>query len=528
MRWRRRGWELRSGWNLVGTTVQGQALRFATRGEQAPKVDLTDYLIELERGGTQLALGHVSYGDQPLLLAGLSHRGLLYRQKLSERLDLGFTAQSGRRISGYSDMLGITGSDNYIGGASAGFEFLRSRPGGLRLNVMYLNAETVSELDFNTGQVPDAEKNSGFGAQLSGSTAGNRLRGSIEFASSRYNNPEDPLLSQGLNLVPVEATTNDARSLDLAVDLLQNRQVGSNTYATVTLGFQHLRSDPIYRTVAALVNGDQESNTGTLSATIGVLSLQAQHSDSEDNVDDVPTILKTKTRNSAVSYGLPLRSLFTKADGGTLAWLPENFSQSYSRIHQDGVNRPPTFDPTTHIPDQLTQSISTALNWSFWRATLGYQFSLGDQDNRQPARSRADFQDITHVVSLGLQLTETLRLGLGLTATDADDREQAVQRNTDSYTFDVEWQIGRGFGIRGNYTLIEANDTKDLADSRSWTTLTELNYRFEVPSPWSRKLPGQVYLRYASQGNELTDHVFGLSSYPRTWAFNGGFNLSLF
>jgi hypothetical protein len=528
-KWRRSGWELRSAWNLVGTTVQQQSLRYGTRGEDAPNVDLTDYLVELERDGGQLAIGHVSWGNQPLLLTGLSNRGLTYRQKVGSRMDFGFTAQSGQRLTGYSDMLGITGSDNYIGGASAGVEFLKDRPGGLRLNLMYLDAETLSNLDFNTGQVPDAQENNGYDVQLTGSTAGNRVRGSAEFASSRYTNPDDPVLSQGLDLVPVREETNDARSLDLAVDILQNRPLGASTSATVTLGFQHLRSDPLYRTVGAFVTGDREANTGTLNAMIGVFSFQAQHSDAEDNVDDLPTILKTKTRNTLVSYGLPLRALFAAGDGTSPAWLPESLSQSYSRMHQDGMNRPVSFDPSTHIPDQVTQNITTGLSWSFWRVNLGYQFSLGDQDNRQPGRARADFQDITHGVSLGLQLTQGLRLGLGLNATDADDRELALQRNTDNYTFDLDWQVGRGFGFRGNYTLTEADDTQGLTDNRSWTTLTELNYRFELPALWAtRRLPGQVYLRYASQGNDLTDNVFGLSSYPRTWAFNGGFNISLF
>jgi hypothetical protein len=527
-RWRRGDWELRSAWNLVGTTLQEQALRYGTRGDEAPNVDLADYLVELQRTGAQLSIGHVSYGAQPLLLSGLSHRGLLYQQKIGSRMDFGFTVQSGRMVSGYSDMLGFTGSDNYIGGASIGFELLGDRPGGLRLNVMYLDAETVSDLDFNTGQVPDAQENNGYGLQLAGSTPGNRFRGSVGFASSRYTNPEDAVLSQGLDLVPVREETNDGRNVDLAVDLLQNRQLGANTYATVTLALQHLRTDPLYRTVGAFVTGDQETNAGTLNALIGVFSFQAQYSDSEDNVDDIPTILKTETRTTTLSFGLPLRSLFAADDGGSPAWLPDNLTQSYARMHQEGVNRPPSFDPNTHIPDQVAQNITTGLNWSIARASLGYQFTLGDQDNRQPGRTRADFQDITHGVSVDLQVTPALRLGLGLNSTDADDRERALQRDTDGYTFDVDWQIGRGFGLRGNYTLTEADDSQQLTDNRSWTTLTELNYRFALPTMWTRKLPGQVYLRYASQGNDITDNVFGLSSYPRTWAFNGGFTISLF
>jgi hypothetical protein len=528
-RWRRTGWEIRSAWNLVGTNVQEQALRYGTRGDAAPNIDLTDYLVELERGGGQLALGHVSWGNQPLLLSGLSHRGLAYRQKLGTRMDMSFTAQSAQILTGYSDMLGITGSDDYIGGISTGFEFLGDRPGGLRLDIMLLNASALSQLDFNTGEVPDAQENTGYDLQLSGSTPGNRLRAATEFAVSRYNNPDDPQLSQGLDLVPVREETSDARRLDVAVDLLQSRAVGGSASATVTLGFQHLRTDPLYRTVGATVTADQDTDAASLDVMVGVFSLQARYSDSEDNVDDLATILKTRSRSTNVSYGLPLKSLLAAPDGSAAPWLPDSFSQGYSHMHQEGINRPPSFDPSTHIPDQVTQNIATSLDWSLGRVNVGYQFNYSDQDNRQAQRSRADFKDISHGVSLGLQLSAALRIGLGLNTTTADDREQTVERNTDFYNVDIDWQIARGFGFRGSYTLTEADDTSDLVESRSWTSLSEINYRFNLATRWAdRKVPGQVFLRFASQGNDLTDNVFGLSTYPRNWSFNGGFNVSLF
>lgn len=524
-RTRRGAFDMRSSWSLVGSSVREEALRFGTR-EDAPQVDLSDYLVEVDVGQAQLGVGHVSYGSQPLLMAGLSNRGLVYRQELG-KLDFSVSAQSGQAITGYSDLLGVTGSDNYIGGATAGFEFLRNRPGDLRLEVMYIKSEVVSNLSFNTGEVPDAVENSGYGVRLSGSSPGGRIRGSVEYARSDYTNPDDPVLSQGSELVPVEESTESARGLDLAIDVLQNRPITANTNATVTLGFRHSRADPLYRTVSSPVFGDQESNTGSLAASVGLVSFQGEYSRLEDNLDDIPTILKTRSENLSLGYGLPLQGIFASGDGPAPAWLPDNFTQSYLRSHQQGINRPPSFDPLTHIPDQVTENHAVSLGWTFSRVNLNYVFSLGEQDNRQPGRAFADFEDTSHGVNVGLQLTDDLNVNLGAGVTDATDDEQDLTRTTDSYTLDVDWRFLRRFGFRGSYSLTDADDDRGLADDHGWTSLTELNARFDLPLGQGRKLPGQFYLRHAAQGNQLTDSVFDLATYARSWTLTGGFTISL-
>jgi len=523
---RRGAFEMRSAWNLVGSSVTEEALRFGVK-DDAPQIDLSDYLVEFDVGRAQLGVGHVSYGSQPLLMDGLSHRGLVYRQELG-RVDFSVSAQSGQAITGYSDLLGVTRSDNYIGGATAGFEFLRNRPGDLRLEVMYIKSEVLSDLSFNTGEVPDAVENSGYGVRVSGSSPGGRIRGSVEYARSDYTNPDDPVLAQGSELVPVEQGTESARGLDLAIDLLQNRPITANTDATVTLGFRHSRADPLYRTVASSIFGDQESNTGSLAGSIGLVSFHGEFTRLEDNLDDIPTILKTRSENLSLSYGLPLRGIFAGGDGDGPAWLPDNFAQSYLRSHQKGINRPPSFDPLTHIPDQVTENHDINLGWTFSRVNLNYAFSLGKQDNRQPGRAFADFESISHGVSVGLQLTDDLNVSLGAGITDASDDEQDVTRTTDSYTLDIDWRFFRRLGFRGSYSLTDVDDDRGLAEDHGWTSLTELNARFDLPLGRGRKLPGQLYLRHAAQGNQITDSIFDLATYSRNWAFTGGFTISLF
>jgi hypothetical protein len=517
---------MQTSWNFVGSSEQEEALRFFQEGADAPKVDLTDYLLSFNAGGGELAVGHVNAGNQPLLMSGVGNRGGTYRHRFGQRWDLAFSAQGGQYITGYNDLLGNFDSDNYIGAASVGFEFLANRPGGLRLDAMYMNAKVVNELDFDTGEVPDAQENTGFGFRVGGSTPGGRFRGTVEWASSDYTNPDDPVLSQGLELVEVVEETSDARSVDLAFDILQNYQLGDSTFAHLSVGFRHDQADPLYRSIGAFVSADNESNAATLNANVGVFSFQTLYSRAEDNVDEVPTILKTKTNSLSVSYALPLRPLFMKGDGSSLFWLPETFSQSFNQVDQYGANQPISFDPS-HIPDQLTTNFSTNLGWTFWRASFNYNFDWGEQDNKQLGREVADFENTTHGLMLNLDLTRKFRFGIGYMITEADDKERDITRDTDNYIFDMDWQIGWGFAFRGSYSLTESDDSRDTFDDRNWTALSELNWRFEAP--WSKRgSPGQLYVRHSAFGSEFNDNLFNFQTSGRSWGWYGGFNISLF
>ena len=48
--------------NYVGVTRRDQALRFGTLADRAPMLDLSDYRVTLQRSGSALAIGHVTFG----------------------------------------------------------------------------------------------------------------------------------------------------------------------------------------------------------------------------------------------------------------------------------------------------------------------------------------------------------------------------------------------------------------------------------------------------------------------------------
>src|SRR5688500_3097080 len=66
----RDGWTVQTQLNTTGVSHREKALRFAQEGDAAPRFDLSDYRIEVERGIARAALGHVSFGGNRHLIDG--------------------------------------------------------------------------------------------------------------------------------------------------------------------------------------------------------------------------------------------------------------------------------------------------------------------------------------------------------------------------------------------------------------------------------------------------------------------------
>lgn len=70
-------WELNATANFLGVTNPEEALRFGKLGNQAPRFDLSDYIIESTIGPVTLSLGDQCYGNHPLLIDNFCSRGVV-------------------------------------------------------------------------------------------------------------------------------------------------------------------------------------------------------------------------------------------------------------------------------------------------------------------------------------------------------------------------------------------------------------------------------------------------------------------
>ncbi len=513
--------DVQSSWNIVGSSVEEEALRFGELQSDAPRTDLSDYLVEIKSQKSALAFGHVNFGNNPLLISNLANRGVVINYSPLETLNFSLTSQSGQQITGYNNLFGFKNiKNNSIQAGALGYDVVSNDTVKIRAELSYLTAEITSDLDFNIGQVADSEKNTGYGLVVVGEAFDSRIRANFALARSTYQNPEDPFLFQDFDVVSSIETSDNARTVHVDFDLL--RPVDEKNNNSLTISLHHDRTDPLYKSVAAFVNADLEVNTIGAAGQLGILSWQAEISKSRDNLNDVESVLTTVTKSNALNLSLPLQALYEEPK----AWLPQIFSYNVQHVHQYGDNFPIDFDPDSHVPDQVNIIHNAQLSWQLGKYGIGYTLSLSDQDNRQPGRDEADFNDINHGVNFSLPFTQNFIASLALGVVSAIDREQNLKRFNDSFGVNIDWRVNKNISLTSDYSIIRGGDSKDFSENDNTSFQAQLSYQFELAMFGNQKLPGQLFFRYALNDNYSIDNQFQFESEGRNQSINGGFNLS--
>lgn len=524
----RDGLRVNTQWDFLGASEQNQALQFGELGDAADQIDLSSYLVEMQAGRTGFRAGHIDHGRQKYLINGFSSRGVQLTTAYGQHLDLSFAAMNANEVVGWQNFLGLKRKQNRIFSGTVGLDFLTQHPGAIRFEGSYMNGRRLAVNNFNQENINDAEKSHGFGFQFTAATVDQRLQFEGGFARSSFTNPEDPFLSQGDDLVPVQEVTRNARFATLSVGVLQNLSLSPAWQANLNISLRHERVDPLYRSLAAFAQADNLENGVDVFSNIGSISLQYSHSRTEDNLDNVPSILKTKTRINSVNLAIPFSVIF--ADQRGAPWLLPMFSYSYNRVHQFGDALPVNggFNES-HVPDQMSNSHNLGLDWSkgIWR--FGYRLGYSLQDNRQPGRENADFKNMNHNFNFGLTPAERLDVGVDVAIEQADNKA-ADETNTTG-------NVGFNFSLRTtNYSVLTASIAQTHAENNLKTN--ELNNLF-FNAQWSlsfhvnrtrtrRLLSGQVFVRYSRNESDSRDDVFGFRTDTSRWTLNTGLNLSLF
>ena len=523
----RRGWGVRGGLNVVGVTEISQALRFGERGDAAPKADLSSYTLSLERGRRRFELGHVTFGASRHLIQGFGSRGATVSLPLGSAGEFGFGAMSGTSIVGWDNILGLAENDHQVLAGRLGFELLPGRPGAVRFEGTLLDGTLLPRSDFTQAEVTDREENRGWSLLLSTRAWADRFRAEGGYGESAYHNPFDPLLAQGDALVPVEEETRGARYLDLALDLLRNRAVTDRLPLSLTLGYRHERVDPLYRSVASFVQADVESDGVDLTASLGPVSAQVGWSDAEDNLDDIPSILKTKTRRRGGNLAIPLGQLGGGDDGGRRG-LPL-LTYAVDRTHQFGAGIPVDSGfSASHVPDQVSLNHAGGLEWQGNRWRLGYRLGQSDQDNRQPGRERADFTNLIHGIALGHAPHRRLDLNFDLSSEKASNQELDEMARTERYGVGFVLRVTEWLTLTGGASRTEGETEPVARESEATIADLQAAFRLRLVGGERHGIAAQPYVRYAYQDTASRDLQFGFASDVDSWSINSGISLSFY
>jgi len=514
---------------LVGATYEQQALRFAEKGQEAPKLDLAGYGVQLSKGPARFRMGDVSIGRHRHLSSNFASRGVTLGAQLGA-MDVSLAAVNGSRIVGWDNFVGLDTSAHRILSGTLGLELDPQRPGGARIEASVVDGSVLPIASYNQGLVNDAEESEGFGLRLLASDPSQRLRVEGSFARSRFRNPDDPTLSQGAALVGVEETTSNARYARAAFDLLSAVPVGETRDATLTLSAEHERIDPLYRSVGSLLRGDQLQNTFAAVLALGEVSAAATYARAEDNLDEIPSILKTFTRSSSLDVSVPLASL-TAGDQEPSLFVP-SLSYSYGRVHQFGGDLPigGGFNES-HVPDQVSLTHNASAAWEGERASLTYSLSISSQDNRQPGRESADFDHRVDSLSFAFFESDALDLGLELSRERGESVAFSQSDTLRRAGLSASWRHEGGFGLNAFLSTSRSDSESDgdgeLSEGRNTEIDVQLSWRFHLRSE-ERKPTATMFVRFARQRSLLEDFLFGFDEDLSAWQLAAGLSLSAF
>lgn len=519
-----KGVSVRLAANLLGVSEIEQALRFGDEGEQADRLDLSSWGLSVTKGKGELGVGHLSFGESRQLIDGFSSRGASLRLPLGQGVDLRAAAMNGSAVVGWNNFFGLSRSRHQVLAGSLGVELLPKTPGALRLEGTFLDGSLLPLSDFNRGEVTDREESEGWSLRVQTATPAQRFRLDAAVAESRFTNPTDPFLAQGQELVEVERETRGARYGDLSWVILR-RQEPDTKSLEVAVDLRHQRVEPQYRTVAAFLQSDRQETAGDLRFGWGGTLAQVSWSSGRDNLDDLDSVLTTRTRQGAWSFNLPFSELSPAKTSSP--WLPV-FTLTGQRVHQEGHDIPLNGGfSASHIPDQISLNHQAGLQWSGSGWSLGASASRSEQDNRQTGRENADF--LQRGYGLTLSTTPLDRLDLGFDLRREEQENQAQQEDRVSRSAGLTWSLrlparqvfSGSFSWTESRTNPGIRESEDLLGDAQWAWGFEGRQRLHG---WS----GQLFLRWAYQQSDATDFLFAFDEHRTGWKVTSGFTMSLF
>ncbi len=515
--------------NFLAVTKQAQALRFGAQGRSAPKFDLSDYLIRGINGPLSASLGHVSFGQSRHLVSGVASRGVTAALAVAKIAEFSVAAMNGTSIVGWDNPTGFTRDDHRIFGATFKVDAVRARPGAALFDVTLLQGAQLPQAGFTEALLNDREKSRGAAFHFAGKAPGDRLVFDAGNTVSRFENPSDQSLEQGLTLVDVRPETKAARFADVTLAILRDASLSKTVKANLSATLRHERVDPLFRTLGATVQSNILQNVFDLTGGLGPLVVQASHARSEDNLDDLESALKTFTRVTSANVGLPVGSLFSASKPSR--FLPQ-LTYTLGRTHQFANDVPVNSDFTeTHVPDQVSTNQSVDAQWTIAKWRVGYRYNISAQDNRQTGRESSDLDNLAHNVALAFSPKGWLDLSGSLALEGADNKEFDQQSNTRRVGAGMDVRPTRDLSLTSAFTRTWMDDDPQTMEATNDELSVELSRNFRLLRRAAERPSGRVFLRYLRQSAGSAQFIDGTRANDvsrSNWALNSGVSINAF
>jgi hypothetical protein len=500
-------------------------------GSAAPNIDLSSYLMQFQINKANVELGGVSFGKHRFLMDSFASRGITLSVPINKRLDVAVAAMNGSSIVGWSNFFGLDQRKHQHLSSTIGYEFMPERRGGLRLEASVLQGSLLPISNFNEGNITDAEQSKGFGLRLQASNKSERLRADAGFARSRFNNPHDPTLTQGLTVAPARAATRNAHYVEVGYDVLRDWKLTENKKANLTVNVRHEQVAPLFRSVAADTQANKFQNQLEVIGSIGEFTLTTSNFRFNDNLENIPSVMKAFTRQQNLLFGAPLASLSRNPEKPA-RWLP-TLSYSYDRTHQFATALPSNVEfKLQQLPNQISTNHLFSSDWQTERWRFGYRYNQSLQRNRaEGVLIPATLGNVVQAVSIELKVTRSLDLNFEVSRENLQSLDGNANKDKErndrtlryggtfawritqhsAFTFNLNDTLGRSFG-----DLSLSSNSRNIGYDAQWS------HSFARETGRLSKVKAQFYIRYANQYGRSLDVLFGVNNLTRNQVWNTG------
>ena len=159
----------------------------------------------------------------------------------------------------------------------------------------------------------------------------------------------------------------------------RDEPVFNETPVALTATLRYAYADALYRSLGTYLDANLETYIAGLDGRIGDVGTQLTYTWGQDNVDDIPTLLTTRTRGWIFALSVPFKTMFGNPESPSW-WIPDA-AYALERVHQEAVNTPDPelsgFDDPSQLPDQVTRVDAFDLIWAGQQLGLSLT-DLGD------------------------------------------------------------------------------------------------------------------------------------------------------
>jgi hypothetical protein len=536
-------WEVKSSFSFSGNSNVNEAVQYGNKGQDASRIDLTNYLVEGGFGSTRFGVGNINVSTHPLLVQGISNRGASLAGKLPMGFDLNASIQNGGGVqAGIDNIFGISQPSNMFKQVGVGIDLDQERPGKARFDFTRLSAsQRVGTLASGGDAI---EKSEGHGLRFSGRDNDGRGRLELSVASSVQTPAGSPTVNQGY-----------AWTAEVGYDLLKDWAWRPELPVSFNTALRIEHSSPVYRSLGSSFGSNFRQQVGLFNLKVGPSQLQGQIVRRYDNVGADHAYLRNKLDSWSLNGSIPLDQ-FVKAWQGkqeppASVSANETDEEKAARTKlAEEANKPNpfwpaltyqrksvlgygdlAFIPTGYTSDDLPMvhvlEQAIGLRWAFERAQIGIKRARVEQDNRQVGHETEDVTDNKWGYSLDYKASETLTLGA------SQDLSNNMRYVSGIVADQFQTKVSATYNMTPDTTILAevnrtlARDTTTALNNLrgyqvQWTT------KFKTPAfGMMTETPGQFYFRYVGS-NGFTASSTSAAVTPITYAVQFGVTFSIF